>query len=77
MTLLAERAGVSVLPVVAAGMASEQDALLVRTEATGRPLRTGWSPGKSTTGCWKASGTTPPGSTPSGWPIDGWTPPGS
>jgi uncharacterized membrane protein YbhN (UPF0104 family)/tRNA A-37 threonylcarbamoyl transferase component Bud32 len=38
VTLLAERAGVSVLPVVAAGMASEQDALLV-TEATGRPLR--------------------------------------
>jgi uncharacterized membrane protein YbhN (UPF0104 family)/tRNA A-37 threonylcarbamoyl transferase component Bud32 len=38
ITLLAERAGVSVLPVVAAGMASEQDALLV-TEATGRPLR--------------------------------------
>jgi uncharacterized membrane protein YbhN (UPF0104 family)/tRNA A-37 threonylcarbamoyl transferase component Bud32 len=38
LTLLAERAGVSVLPVVAAGMASEQDALLV-TEATGRPLR--------------------------------------
>jgi uncharacterized membrane protein YbhN (UPF0104 family)/tRNA A-37 threonylcarbamoyl transferase component Bud32 len=37
VTLLAERAGVSVLPVVAAGMASEQDALLV-TEATGRPL---------------------------------------
>src|SRR5215211_5558536 len=39
VTLLAERAGVSVLPVVAAGMASERDALLV-TEATGRPLRT-------------------------------------
>jgi uncharacterized membrane protein YbhN (UPF0104 family)/tRNA A-37 threonylcarbamoyl transferase component Bud32 len=39
VTLLAERAGVWVLPVVAAGMASEQDALLV-TEATGRPLRT-------------------------------------
>jgi uncharacterized membrane protein YbhN (UPF0104 family)/tRNA A-37 threonylcarbamoyl transferase component Bud32 len=38
VTLLAERAGVSVLPVVAAGMASQQDALLV-TEATGRPLR--------------------------------------
>jgi uncharacterized membrane protein YbhN (UPF0104 family) len=38
VTLLAERAGVAVLPVVAAGMASEQDALLV-TEATGRPLR--------------------------------------
>jgi len=38
VTLLAERAGVSVLPVVAAGMASEQDALLV-TESTGRPLR--------------------------------------
>ncbi|HEX2374195.1 MAG TPA: lysylphosphatidylglycerol synthase transmembrane domain-containing protein, partial [Actinomycetota bacterium] len=38
VTLLAERAGVSVLPVVAAGMASEQDALLV-TEATGRQLR--------------------------------------
>ena len=37
VTLLAERAGVAVLPVVAAGMASEQDALLV-TEATGRPL---------------------------------------
>ncbi|HET9559149.1 MAG TPA: hypothetical protein VFS70_18565, partial [Actinomycetota bacterium] len=39
VTLLAERAGVAVLPVVAAGMASERDALLV-TEATGRPLRT-------------------------------------
>jgi uncharacterized membrane protein YbhN (UPF0104 family)/tRNA A-37 threonylcarbamoyl transferase component Bud32 len=37
ITLLAERAGVAVLPVVAAGMASERDALLV-TEATGRPL---------------------------------------
>ena len=37
VTLLAERAQVAVLPVVAAGMASEQDALLV-TEATGRPL---------------------------------------
>jgi uncharacterized membrane protein YbhN (UPF0104 family)/tRNA A-37 threonylcarbamoyl transferase component Bud32 len=39
VTLLAERAGVSVLPVVAAGMASERDALLV-TETTGRPLCT-------------------------------------
>src|SRR5215211_1065202 len=39
VTLLAERAGVSVLPVVAAGMASERDALLV-TEATGRLLQT-------------------------------------
>ena len=39
VTLLAERAGVSVLPVVAAGMASERDALLV-TETTGRPLTT-------------------------------------
>jgi uncharacterized membrane protein YbhN (UPF0104 family) len=39
VTLLAERAGVAVLPVVAAGMASERDALLV-TEATGRPLGT-------------------------------------
>jgi uncharacterized membrane protein YbhN (UPF0104 family)/tRNA A-37 threonylcarbamoyl transferase component Bud32 len=39
VTLLAERAGVLVLPVVAAGMASERDALLV-TEVTGRPLRT-------------------------------------
>ena len=39
VTLLAERAGVRVLPVVAAGMASERDALLV-TEATGRPLGT-------------------------------------
>jgi uncharacterized membrane protein YbhN (UPF0104 family)/tRNA A-37 threonylcarbamoyl transferase component Bud32 len=39
VTLLAERAGVSVLPVVAAGMASQRDALLV-TEITGRPLRT-------------------------------------
>jgi uncharacterized membrane protein YbhN (UPF0104 family)/tRNA A-37 threonylcarbamoyl transferase component Bud32 len=39
VTLLAERAGVWVLPVVAAGMASQQDALLV-TEATGRPLGT-------------------------------------
>jgi uncharacterized membrane protein YbhN (UPF0104 family)/tRNA A-37 threonylcarbamoyl transferase component Bud32 len=38
VTLLAERAGVWVLPVVAAGMASQRDALLV-TEATGRPLR--------------------------------------
>jgi uncharacterized membrane protein YbhN (UPF0104 family)/tRNA A-37 threonylcarbamoyl transferase component Bud32 len=39
VTLLAERAGVSVLPVVAAGMASQRDALLV-TEITGRPLGT-------------------------------------
>jgi uncharacterized membrane protein YbhN (UPF0104 family)/tRNA A-37 threonylcarbamoyl transferase component Bud32 len=39
VALLAERAGVAVLPVVAAGMASERDALLV-TEATGRPLHT-------------------------------------
>jgi uncharacterized membrane protein YbhN (UPF0104 family)/tRNA A-37 threonylcarbamoyl transferase component Bud32 len=39
VTLLAERAGVSVLPVVAAGMAAERDALLV-TETSGRPLRT-------------------------------------
>ncbi|HET8787358.1 MAG TPA: lysylphosphatidylglycerol synthase transmembrane domain-containing protein, partial [Actinomycetes bacterium] len=39
VTLLAERAGVAVLPVVAAGMASQRDALLV-TEITGRPLRT-------------------------------------
>jgi uncharacterized membrane protein YbhN (UPF0104 family) len=39
VTLLAERAGVAVLPVVAAGMAAERDALLV-TEATGRPLTT-------------------------------------
>jgi uncharacterized membrane protein YbhN (UPF0104 family) len=39
VTLLAERAGVAVLPVVAAGMASERDALLV-TETSGRPLRT-------------------------------------
>jgi uncharacterized membrane protein YbhN (UPF0104 family)/tRNA A-37 threonylcarbamoyl transferase component Bud32 len=39
VTLLAERAGVAVLPVVAAGMASQRDALLV-TEVTGRPLRT-------------------------------------
>jgi uncharacterized membrane protein YbhN (UPF0104 family)/tRNA A-37 threonylcarbamoyl transferase component Bud32 len=39
VTLLAERAGVAVLPVVSAGMASESDALLV-TEGTGRPLGT-------------------------------------
>jgi tRNA A-37 threonylcarbamoyl transferase component Bud32 len=39
VTLLAERAGVWVLPVVAAGMAAQRDALLV-TEATGRPLET-------------------------------------
>jgi uncharacterized membrane protein YbhN (UPF0104 family) len=39
VTLLAERAGVSVLPVVAAGMASERDALLV-TEATGHAIGT-------------------------------------
>jgi hypothetical protein len=38
VTLLAERGGVPVLPIVAAGMASENDALLV-TEITGRPLR--------------------------------------
>ena len=37
VTLLAERAGVRVLPVVAAGMASERDGLLV-TETSGRPL---------------------------------------
>jgi uncharacterized membrane protein YbhN (UPF0104 family)/tRNA A-37 threonylcarbamoyl transferase component Bud32 len=39
VTLLAERAGVAVLPVVAAGMASQRDALLV-TDATGRPVPT-------------------------------------
>ncbi|HSO56160.1 MAG TPA: hypothetical protein VL330_26230 [Actinomycetes bacterium] len=39
VTLLAERGGVAVLPVVTAGMASERDALLV-TEASGRPLGT-------------------------------------
>jgi uncharacterized protein (TIRG00374 family) len=44
ITLLAERGGVPVLPVVAAGMASENDALLV-TETTGRPLRS-LDPGK-------------------------------
>jgi hypothetical protein len=37
VTLLAEREGVPVLPVVAAGMATERDALLV-PEVTGRPL---------------------------------------
>jgi uncharacterized protein (TIRG00374 family) len=37
VTLFAERAGMPVLPVVAAGMATERDALLV-TEVTGRPL---------------------------------------
>ena len=37
VTLLAERAGMPVLPVVAAGMATERDALLV-TEVSGRPL---------------------------------------
>jgi uncharacterized protein (TIRG00374 family) len=37
VTLLAERGGVPVLPVVATGMAGEGDALLV-TETTGRPL---------------------------------------
>lgn len=37
ITLLAERAGVPVLPVVAAGMASDSDALLV-LEVTGKPL---------------------------------------
>jgi uncharacterized membrane protein YbhN (UPF0104 family)/tRNA A-37 threonylcarbamoyl transferase component Bud32 len=39
VTLLAERAGVSVLPVVAAGMAFQRDALLV-TETTSRSLGT-------------------------------------
>jgi uncharacterized membrane protein YbhN (UPF0104 family)/tRNA A-37 threonylcarbamoyl transferase component Bud32 len=39
VTLLAERAGVSVLPVVAAGTVAQRDALLV-TEATGSPLHT-------------------------------------
>jgi hypothetical protein len=39
ITLLAERAGVPVLPIVAAGMATERDALLV-SEITGYPLRT-------------------------------------
>jgi len=37
ITLLAERAQVPVLPIVAAGMATERDALLV-SEVTGRPL---------------------------------------
>ena len=35
VTLLAERAGISVLPIVAAGMATQRDAVLV-TECTGR-----------------------------------------
>jgi uncharacterized membrane protein YbhN (UPF0104 family) len=39
LTLLAERGGVPVLPVVAAGMATQRDALLV-TEITGTSLRT-------------------------------------
>ena len=38
VTLLAERAGIPVLPIVAAGMATERDAVLV-SEVTGRPLR--------------------------------------
>ena len=38
LTLMAERGGVAVLPVVAAGMADGRDALLV-TEISGRPLR--------------------------------------
>ncbi len=37
VTLLAERSGMPVLPIVAAGMATARDALLV-TEVTGRPL---------------------------------------
>src|SRR4029453_4162670 len=37
VTLLAERGGVPVLPVVAAGMAADRDALLVN-EITGRPF---------------------------------------
>ena len=37
VTLLAERAGVSVLPIVAAGMATARDAVLV-SESTGRPF---------------------------------------
>ena len=37
ITLLAERAGVPVMPIVGAGMADEGDALLV-SEATGRPF---------------------------------------
>ena len=37
ITLLAERAGIPVLPVVAAGMATARDALLV-SEVTGRPI---------------------------------------
>ena len=37
VTLLAERAGMPVLPIVAAGMATQRDALLV-SEVTGRPL---------------------------------------
>jgi uncharacterized membrane protein YbhN (UPF0104 family) len=39
VTLLAERAGVSVLPVIAAGVAGERDGVLV-LEAEGRPLGT-------------------------------------
>ena len=38
LTLMAERGGVAVLPVVAAGMADGRDAVLV-TEISGRPLR--------------------------------------
>lgn len=54
LTLLAERAGVPVLPVVAAGMATGRDALLV-TEITGRSLASLDRPAISarvTRSCW-------------------------
>ena len=69
VTLLAERAGVSVLPVVAAGMASQRDALLV-TEITGRPLRRS-IPTRSATSSCRAAGANAGSSTPWGSRIDG------
>jgi uncharacterized membrane protein YbhN (UPF0104 family)/tRNA A-37 threonylcarbamoyl transferase component Bud32 len=56
VTLLAERANVPVLPVIAAGMATGRDALLV-TEITGRPLGSldrGELSGRVLASCWEA-----------------------
>ena len=59
VTLLAERGGVPVLPVVATGMAGEGDALLV-TETTGQPFATLDPDSVSADlllGCWRAVAT--------------------
>ena len=55
VTLLAERAGMPVLPVVAAGMATQRDALLV-SEVTGRSLASVDPPRSTTSSCATSGG---------------------